>query len=477
MFTDSSGGVYLGQAAHCSSTGGDTETNGCSTKSLPLGTPIYAGDLVNGGVQTGTKIGTLAYNSWIAMQQKGEQDASTCEFNDLALIKIATSQVGNVNPTIPFWGGPNGLAPALATTGSQIYSYGNSILRLGVSALSPKTGVSLGEAEGSNGWSEQLYTVTPGIPGDSGSAFLNSSGDALGVLSTVEFAPVPASNGVGTLAKELAYANAATGLGLTVATGTAPFKAGFRRGERLAPALGEGELADRVACELLRPGIGGPAHADVRGERDVVGNREQPLHLGLGRHEQRGHRRGELLAAQREQQVLHERVDRGAADDALPRQRGVGDREVVEAHPHDEVQRHLVEALRVFVRALHHAHARRVERPRVGEHQRRAGQLRVGAPRRQVEVAQRPRRRGVLDGDHPPALAVAAARSEARAVERPHERLARHGLRGEVAARGGAAHRLEQVHRAHATGYRRTRCASAPARARPRRSRWARRRA
>ena len=33
------------------------------------------------------------------------------------------------------------------------------------------------------------------------------------------------SNGVGTLAKELAYANAVTGLGLSVATGTTPFSA------------------------------------------------------------------------------------------------------------------------------------------------------------------------------------------------------------------------------------------------------------
>src|SRR5258708_1905208 len=67
VYTDASGSVYLGQAAHCSSTGSNTETNGCSTKSLPLGTPIYAGDLVNGGIQNGTLVGTLAYNSWIAM--------------------------------------------------------------------------------------------------------------------------------------------------------------------------------------------------------------------------------------------------------------------------------------------------------------------------------------------------------------------------------------------------------------------------
>ena len=110
VFTDASGNVYLGQAAHCSSTGEDTETDGCSTKSLPLGTPIYAGDLVNGGIQNGTRIGTLAYNSWIAMQNAHEKDANTCAYNDLALIKIDAAQVANVNPTVPFWGGPNGLA-------------------------------------------------------------------------------------------------------------------------------------------------------------------------------------------------------------------------------------------------------------------------------------------------------------------------------------------------------------------------------
>jgi hypothetical protein len=223
VFTDSSGNVYLGQAAHCSSTGEDTETNGCTTKSLPLGTSIYSGDLVNGGVQNGTLIGTLAYNSWLTMQKSGEKDANTCAYNDLALIKIASAQVAKVNPTVPFWGGPEGLAPGVSPQGEQVFSYGNSILRLGVSALSPKTGVSLGDQEETGGWSQQLYTVTPGIPGDSGSGFMDSAGDALGVLSTVELAPLPAANGVGTLAKELAYANAATGLGLKVAAGTAPF--------------------------------------------------------------------------------------------------------------------------------------------------------------------------------------------------------------------------------------------------------------
>jgi len=223
VYTDSAGNVYLGQAAHCSSTGEDTETDGCSTKSLPLGTKIYTGDLVNGGLQKGTLVGTLAYNSWLSMQKAGEKDATTCAYNDLALIKVSSNQVAKVNPTVPFWGGPNGLASSLAGTGSQVYTYGNSILRLGISVLSPKTGLSLGETEESSGWSQQVYTVTPGIPGDSGSGYMDANGNALGVLSTVEFAPTPGSNGVGDLAKELAYANQVTGAGYAVANGTTPF--------------------------------------------------------------------------------------------------------------------------------------------------------------------------------------------------------------------------------------------------------------
>jgi len=223
VFKDAAGNVYLGQAAHCSSTGEDTETDGCSTKSLPIGTKIYSGDIVNGGIQTGTLIGTLAYNSWLSMQKEGEKDAATCAYNDLALIKIAPGQVGNVNPTVPFWGGPDGLSTNVAATGNQVYTYGNSILRLGISVLSPKTGVSLGETEESGGWSQQVYTVSPGIPGDSGSGYMDANGDALGVLSTVEFAPTPGSNGVGDLARELAYANKVTGAGYQVAAGTTPF--------------------------------------------------------------------------------------------------------------------------------------------------------------------------------------------------------------------------------------------------------------
>src|SRR6478672_2430793 len=65
--------VYLGQAAHCSGTGSSTDTDGCTSGSLPIGTPVDIG---------GSKPGTLVYNSWLTMQSKGEANADTCAYND-----------------------------------------------------------------------------------------------------------------------------------------------------------------------------------------------------------------------------------------------------------------------------------------------------------------------------------------------------------------------------------------------------------
>ena len=72
--------TYIGQAAHCSGTGAATETDGCDSASLPIGTPVE--------VDGASRPGTMVYNSWITMQEAGETDAATCAYNDLALIKL-----------------------------------------------------------------------------------------------------------------------------------------------------------------------------------------------------------------------------------------------------------------------------------------------------------------------------------------------------------------------------------------------------
>jgi hypothetical protein len=216
IFQDA-GNTYIGQAAHCSSTGEATETDGCTSQSLPLGTSVEIGGA--------SKPGVLVYNSWLAMQAGGETDPDTCAYNDLALVKIDPADVGKVNPSIPNFGGPVALNTSGTAAGDAVYSYGNSSLRQGITLLSPKRGFSLGDD--ANGWTHTVYTLTPGIPGDSGSAFLDANGNALGVLSTVAIAPLPASNGVGDVAKEIAWANAHGGQSISLVPGTEPFKAGL----------------------------------------------------------------------------------------------------------------------------------------------------------------------------------------------------------------------------------------------------------
>src|SRR5215210_4868550 len=162
VFSDATD-VYIGQAAHCSGTGTATETDGCDSGSLPIGTAVE----VDGASQPGT----LVYNSWLTMQANGETDADTCAYNDLALVKLDPADVAKVNPSVPGFGGPTGVGGANA--GSDVFSYGNSSLRLGLTQTSPKQGKVV-RVDG-DGWSRTVYTVTPGIPGDSGSAFLNAS--------------------------------------------------------------------------------------------------------------------------------------------------------------------------------------------------------------------------------------------------------------------------------------------------------------
>src|SRR5699024_4906151 len=136
--------------------------------SLPLGTKVE--------IEGASQPGTLVYNSWLAMQAVGETDQNVCAHNDLALVKIDPADVDSVNPSVPFWGGPTGLSTQGTSQGDTVVSYGNSSLRLGIDLLSPKQGISLG-TDGA-GWTHTLYTLTPGIPGDSGSGFMDAQGRA-----------------------------------------------------------------------------------------------------------------------------------------------------------------------------------------------------------------------------------------------------------------------------------------------------------
>lgn len=214
VFTDGSA-TYLGQAAHCAGTGGSTEVDGCEAGSLPLGTPVE--------VEGAAAPGRLVYSSWLSMQERGETDPDTCRFNDFALVELSPDDAARTSPTVPFYGGPAGVAADGVATGGIVYGYGNSSLRQGVRALRPKTGTSTGT--GGGGWTHTVVTVPPGVPGDSGSGYLTADGRALGVLSTLNLAPAPGTNGISDLRRILDYANGPGGHGgaLRLVEGDRPF--------------------------------------------------------------------------------------------------------------------------------------------------------------------------------------------------------------------------------------------------------------
>ena len=212
--------VFIGQAAHCAGTGEAIDTDGCDSGTMGVGTPVA----IQAADGTERK-GKLAYSSWATMQANRESDPDVCALNDFALVEIAAEDVAAVNPSLPVFGGPTGLDTDGLGTAERVYSYGNSPLRLGVSALSPKVGIGVTESGG--GWGHDVYTLTPGVPGDSGSAFVDGSGAAFGVLATLQLAPMPAANGVVDLAHALEYANAHGDVGaVKLALGTEPFDAG-----------------------------------------------------------------------------------------------------------------------------------------------------------------------------------------------------------------------------------------------------------
>ncbi len=213
-FLDAAGHAYLAQAANCAATGDDPETDGCSTKSLPLGTPVSVGGAT----------GTLAYSSWLSMQKVRERDTDACNSNDFALIRLPDAAMAQTNPSVPTFGGPVKLRTDVAGEGTPTFAVGASPLYGGPGPAAAKRGVILGPEAGD--WSYSVYTVLPGIPGDAGAGYLDGDGSAVGVVASLAIAPLAGSNSVTNLATALAYAQRHSGIeGLRLVPGTEAFTA------------------------------------------------------------------------------------------------------------------------------------------------------------------------------------------------------------------------------------------------------------
>lgn len=210
--------VLLGQAAHCAGTGADTETDGCTSSTLPLGTPVT----VRADREQVT--GTLVYSSWITMQQHGERDRDACAYNDFALVELPARAADLTNPSLPFFGGPAGVRDTALADGDPVFGLANPEGADGRRVLRPRAGTAGDEVGG--GWGHTVYTATTGVAGESGSPLLDEQGRAVGLLSSLNVGGQRSSIEFTDLARAIGYARDAGGLDdLSLSGGTEPFGA------------------------------------------------------------------------------------------------------------------------------------------------------------------------------------------------------------------------------------------------------------
>ncbi|MER7435514.1 hypothetical protein [Pseudonocardia alni] len=206
--------TFLGQAAHCGGTGGETETDGCTSDAVPLGTPV----LVHG--RDGTVTGTLAWSSWNTMQARGERDPDVCAYNDLALVELPAGARPSVGAAVPFFGGPGAVRTAPLPAGTPVYGLTNPPGAGGVRTVGVRAGAAAAEVGG--GWGHAVFAVQDGVAGESGSPLLDAQGRAIGVLSSLTTIEDLPSIEYTDLARALDYAARTDGpAGLTLAGGPA----------------------------------------------------------------------------------------------------------------------------------------------------------------------------------------------------------------------------------------------------------------
>lgn len=86
--------VYMGVAAHCSSTGGATDANGVFNRVLAVGDPGNR----QGGVEAREDGVQLLADDAGGPRHRSQR----CQFNDFALVELDGADAGKVNPPVPY---------------------------------------------------------------------------------------------------------------------------------------------------------------------------------------------------------------------------------------------------------------------------------------------------------------------------------------------------------------------------------------
>ena len=204
-----------------------TDTNGCNTDSVPLGTKVDLHQRRQPRLARARRRPRHARLLLVAHRcsKLGDDRRRTPAPTTTWPWSRSTRPTSRkVNPSVPFWGGPTGIDTDGTAAGDDVYTYGNSSLRGGVAPLSPHAGRQPRRRPGRRRLVAPALHRDPRHPRRLRLGLHERGRQGVGVLSTLGLAPLPASNNIGDLAKELAFAQANSGFsGLQLVNGTEPF--------------------------------------------------------------------------------------------------------------------------------------------------------------------------------------------------------------------------------------------------------------
>jgi hypothetical protein len=104
--------VYLAIPASCGGIDAGKVQDGCAEPITPAGLPV--------SIEGAKHRGHLVYNSFTAMQSRGDVSPNRCYYNDLALVKVNRHDRHRVTATIPGTGAPRSVLATLPKSGTSL---------------------------------------------------------------------------------------------------------------------------------------------------------------------------------------------------------------------------------------------------------------------------------------------------------------------------------------------------------------------
>jgi hypothetical protein len=157
--------VFLAVPASCTGVSGGEMSDGCSEAQVPR--------TLAAEIQGARYDGKVAYSSFVQMQLHGVTATNKCIYNSLSLVKLDRRDIKRTNPSLPFVGGPTGVARSAPAFPAQ----------LTVLLTSPATAQATTTAN--NGWSHGMVVDGQVDRLAVGSPVLTETGRALGMVTFI----------------------------------------------------------------------------------------------------------------------------------------------------------------------------------------------------------------------------------------------------------------------------------------------------